>query len=424
MEIDINPEPAEVMHIDLNSAFAMTEQQANPLLRGKPVGITNRINDYAICITASYEAKALGIGIGTRYREARQIAKDFVMLESDPAKYQYVHRRLRTIFESYAEGSYMKSIDEGIIDFRNMRKVLKGRPLEDIGREIKQRIKEEVGDYMTVNVGIGMNLWLAKVAASFLKPDGLYTIDKHNLEAVYGMMRLTDLPYIASRNKVRLNEAGIMTPLDFFHTDEWVLRKQVFKSILGHTWYMKLRGHETEVQYGIKTVGRSYVLEHRTSDPEEIATLLYKACAKVARRLDQNKLAARGFMMGLGYAPRTAWDGMLIPGSPRGWYERHMYHTPVRRADQLYERAMDLFRRSPEGETVATLWMTAYAVEPYRADQLCIYDDGNVAYERIEDAMNTINDRYGEQVMTRASILSSKNPMKDKIPFGTVRYFN
>src|SRR5262245_37623826 len=137
VELRINPEPPEIMHIDLNSAFAMTEQQANPLLRGRPVGVTNRLNNSAICIAASYEAKSLGINLGTRNGEARRIAPNFVMIESDTAKYQYVNRKMREIFESYSPAARMKSVDEGVIDFRGMRRLLKGRRLEDIGREIK-----------------------------------------------------------------------------------------------------------------------------------------------------------------------------------------------------------------------------------------------------------------------------------------------
>src|SRR3954469_632783 len=116
MDIKPNPAAPEVMHIDLNSAFAMTEQQANPLLRGRPVGVTNRLNDYAICIAASYEAKKLGIKLGTRNGEAKIIAPNFVMRESDAAKYQYVNKQMQAIFSSYSPNFQMKSIDEGIID--------------------------------------------------------------------------------------------------------------------------------------------------------------------------------------------------------------------------------------------------------------------------------------------------------------------
>jgi DNA polymerase IV len=426
MELRINRERPEIMHIDLNSAFAMTEQQANPLLRGKPVGVTNRLNDYAICIAASYEAKGLGIGLGTRNGEARRIAPDFVMVESDAAKYQYVNRRMREIFEGYSPVFQMKSVDEGIIDFRGMRGILKGRALEDIGREIKQRVREEVGDYMTVNVGIGQNRWLAKVAAGFMKPDGLYEIGRDNLEAAYGFMDLMDLPYIAKRNKLRLNEAGIFTTLEFFQASEVVLSKQVFKSINGHHWYLKLRGYETEVEYGIRTVGRSYVLEHRTADPEEIATLLYKACAKIARRLRKNDLAARGLSMWFTYTGNAAvgrsWGARK--GARFSWSERKMYKVAVRRADQLYYRAMELFALSPPGEVLASIAITGYAVEPARMDQLALYESEDVRQDRIEDAINMVNDRYGELTLLPAAVAKSKNPMRDKIPFGTIRYFD
>ena len=427
MEVKPNPEPAEVMHIDLNSAFAMTEQQANPLLRGRPVGVTNRLNDYAICIAASYEAKRVGINLGTRNGEAKRIAPNFVMRESDAAKYQYVNKKMQAIFSSYSPSFQMKSIDEGIIDFRGMASLLKGRPLEDIGREIKQRVSEEVGDYMTVNVGIGQNRWLAKVAAGFMKPDGLYTIDSTNLELVYGLMNLVELPYIKRRMQRRLNEASIFTPLEFYRASERVLSKQVFRSVNGHHWYLKLRGYETEVEFGIRTVGRSYVLEHRTSDPEEMAALLYKACMKVARRLRKNDLAARGLMLWLGYAREPSWGSPKAWGGPRGWHERKMYKTSAHRADQLYTRALELYGRSLEefpGQVVASLVITTYGVEPVKSDQLYLWEGEDAQRDRIEAAMNVINDRYGELRVVPAAVMKSKNPMKDKIPFGTVRYFD
>lgn len=420
MEIEHNPAPPEVMHIDLNSAFAMTEQQANPMIRHRPVGVTNRLSDYAICIAASYEAKQLGVDLGMRAGEAKQRAPGFVMLEADPAKYQHVHKLMRQIFESYSPTAYMKSVDEGIIDFRDMQPILKGRPLEEIALEIKQRFRDEIGDYMTVNIGIGQNRWLAKVGASLDKPDGLNVIDKSNIADIYAKLRLTDLPYIAGRMKLRLNFAGIYTPLELYHTPEPKLSKQVFRSINGHHWYLKLRGYETEVEYGIRTVGRSYALEHRTNNPEQIKALLYKSAAKVARRLKCNDLAARGLMLYLGYGrPTDPWQQ-----HHRGYFERHMYATFAHRADQLYARAVDLFDRSRQGQVVSSLQMTAYALKPTQVDQLFLWDSLDAKLNRAEAAMNHLNDRYGEQTIVAAKVMASKNEMKDKIPFGSIRYFH
>lgn len=418
MQLESNHEPPEVMHIDLNSAFAMTEQQANPLLRHRPIGVTNRLNDYSICIAASHEAKILGIGLGTKQPEARMKAPNFVMLESDPGKYMYVHKKIQTIFASYSPVAYMKSVDEGIIDFRGMRRILKGRPLEDVAAEIKQRVADEVGDYMKVNIGIAQNRWLAKVAAGFLKPDGLFIIDRDNLELVYGLMNLTELPYIKWRNQERLNSAGIFTTLEFYHAPEPVLTKRVFKSINGHHWYLRLRGYETEVPFGIRTVSRNYVLEHRTADPEELATLFYKASVKVSRRMAQFDFAARGVMLWLGYVRSST-----PVRQPRSWYERQMFKVPVRRGDQIFARTMELFNRSPAGLVVNGLSLTCYALEPFKSEQAPLFEDTYVKRERLEDSINKVNDRYGELTVAPGTVVKSQNPMKDKIPFGSIRYF-
>ncbi|MBX4199521.1 hypothetical protein KW789_01370, partial [Candidatus Saccharibacteria bacterium] len=64
MHLPINTEPPHIMHIDLNSCFATVEQQARPLLRGRPVGVTNRGTKNACVVAASYEAKAQGVKVG------------------------------------------------------------------------------------------------------------------------------------------------------------------------------------------------------------------------------------------------------------------------------------------------------------------------------------------------------------------------
>ena len=133
MEIKPKPAAAEVMHNDLNSAFAMTEQQADPLLRGRPVGVTNRLNDYAICIAASDEAKRLGINLGTRNGEAKVIAPNFVMCESDSSKYQYVHKQMQAIFASFSPSFTIQSVGVGVFDFVLLWCLLEWRTLMDVG---------------------------------------------------------------------------------------------------------------------------------------------------------------------------------------------------------------------------------------------------------------------------------------------------
>ena len=63
----------DILYIDLNSCFATIEQQARPMLRGRPVAISNRITPNACIIAASYEAKARGVKVGMRRMEAQAL---------------------------------------------------------------------------------------------------------------------------------------------------------------------------------------------------------------------------------------------------------------------------------------------------------------------------------------------------------------
>ncbi|HEU4830758.1 MAG TPA: hypothetical protein VFS65_01135, partial [Candidatus Saccharimonadales bacterium] len=154
-----------IMHIDLNSCFATVEQQSRPRLRGRPVAVVNRRTENTGIVTASYEAKALGVQVGMKFKQAKLLAPGLIGLESDPAKYRFVYRRLLAIMSDYSAHITMKSIDEGIIDFHDSTDLMKGRTLEDIGHEIKQRLRDEIGVWMRCNVGISTNRFLAKTAA-------------------------------------------------------------------------------------------------------------------------------------------------------------------------------------------------------------------------------------------------------------------
>lgn len=169
MDLPINESEPKVMHIDLNSCFATVEQQANPLIRNKPVAVAAGVADACCVISPSYEAKKMGIKVGFRVRDAKALCPNIIILPPDPPKYRAVHLLFSKIFKSYSPNVVPKSIDEAIIDFSGTKYPEIG--LEKVGIEIKQRMKYEIGDYITCNIGIGTNRFLAKTAASLNKPE-------------------------------------------------------------------------------------------------------------------------------------------------------------------------------------------------------------------------------------------------------------
>lgn len=410
MKYDLSREKPLIMHIDLNSAFASAEQQAWPALRNRPMGVTNRLSKECCVIAASYEAKALGIKVGVRRSEALALCPNFIMLETDPSKYTHMYQALLRIMKSYSPDVKMKSIDEGIIDFHGIGGSLK-RPLVEIGMEIKERMKQEVGSYMRLNVGIGPNRFLAKTAAGLHKPDGLDVIDHKNLLDVYGSMELEDLNGIAEAFGARLRAHNIYTPLQFLAADPELLRRRVFKSIHGLHWHKRLRGYEVDdYPTNLGMVGRQWVVKQPSNDDEYLRSCLHFLAETTGMKLRYRGVEARGVCV---------WAAF----HNGGWSDKQMMRTTFYTNQDIWLHISRLFDRRPKHMIVRSMGLYLYELTPSTRSQLSMFDDIAKA-GFLTKAMDEINDFYGSFTIFSADGLTGKKNVKQKIPFGGTEYFN
>lgn len=405
----INPSPPLIMHIDLNSCFASIEQQAHPHLRNRPVAITNRLTKNACIITCSYEAKALGVKVGMRFSDAKKLAPEIIMVESDPAKYHFVYCQLTKIMKSYSPKVKMKSIDEGVIDFHNLNTTK--RPLTEIALEIKARLRSEVGNYMRCNIGIGPNQFLAKLAAGLNKPDGLDIISADNLIETLSKLELTDLPGIADHYSARLKAHGIFNPVQFFKAEADFLHRQVFKSIVGQYWHDRLHGYEVDDIKSTKgVVGRQFVMDGATNDEQKILARLQHLSQSTGMKLRANNLDARGV---------AVWCDFR---NGESYFKRKMFKTTFFSDKDIFERVVYLFNQRPTSMSVIRIGLYCYQLTPTSRSQLSILD----SYKKNEDltlAIDEINQRYGNFVLTYANALEGGKVIKQKVPFGSTEYF-
>jgi DNA polymerase-4 len=234
MALPINRNQPLIMHVDLNSCFATIEQQANPLFRRKLLVVAAYNTPGGTVVAPSIEAKRYGIKTGMAVRDARLLYPGVIVRPPDPPKYRAVHLLFRKIFTDYSPDVSPKSIDEAVIDFTDTY-ALYHRTLPDIGREIKRQFREEIGEWMRCSIGISTNRFLAKLAASFQKPDGLTIIDHTTVLKVYQAVSLLDLNGINTRYQAKLNANGIFTPMEFYEASLDTLKKQVF---LEYPWLL------------------------------------------------------------------------------------------------------------------------------------------------------------------------------------------
>jgi len=409
--LSINASEPRILHVDLNSAFATLEQQASPKSRGKPL-VVAAYNSPGGCVVApSIESKKLGIKTGMSVRDAKILCPDVIVRTPHPLLYRDAHLRFKKIFMDYTPYVTPKSIDEAVLDFTKINsQVLFRKSLIDIGFEIKKRIRREIGEWVSCNVGIGTNRFLAKTAASLHKPDGLDIITFRNVEKVYGQLELLDLCGINTRYQARLNVHGIFTPLDFLHADLQTLKKQVFQSICGYYWYLRVRGWEIDAEeLKRKTYGQSYALGKKSKDPKYLSSLLMKLTEKMGRRLRRAKKVATGIHVACGY----------IDGS--WWHKGKTFHDEMFTTDELFKKVMLVFNMQPERKVVTKLDVRCFNLADAKVVQEMMFELEKERKRKVAKALDKINDKWGERTIYPALMLGREKEVIDRIAFGGVK---
>jgi DNA polymerase-4 len=409
MDLQINTSEPRVMHIDLNSCFATVAQQAHPHLRGKPLAIAAYTTGGGCILATTKEAKRLGIQTGMRVRDARQICPDIIVRENDPDLVRDVSGNFMRICGDYSPEVIPKSIDEIIINFEATGDYHK-KTLPEIGMEIKKRFRKEIGEWISCNVGISTNRFLAKLASSLHKPDGLDVIDHKNLLDVYSSIPLLQLNGINVRYQRRLNVAGIVTPLDFFFATEATLRRQVFKGVVGNYWYFRLRGWEVDdYRSERKSYGQEYSLGKKTDDPDKLSAVIMMLTEKMGRRLRSRNLVAQGVHLGLLHDDWSHWH----KGKK---FDEILYTTP-----ELFKKAMDIFGHWPERKIVRKVAVTCFYLKPLDTVTPSLFDDDVERKRKAYKAVDFINDRYGEYVVAPATMMETRKTIIDRIAFAGLK---
>jgi len=393
------------MHVDFNSCFASIEQQANHLLRGKPLVVVPYLNSNAGCVlTASREARTFGIKTGMRLNEARKLCPNLLIRQSDPAKYRFVHLVLRKILEEYSNRVKPKSIDEFVLDLGDY---YDRSGLMSVGREIKSRIKREIGEWLTVSIGIGRSTFWAKTAAGLKKPDGLETIDENNYKEVYEKLKLTDLCGINDRLALRLGLVGIETVRQMYDSPVQKLR-EAFRSVAANYWYLRLRGLEVEVlDQSTKSFGHTYSLPDKLSTTVEWMGVLAKLSEKASYRMRKDGSVSSSLTVVVSFRDGDYFRKTIKLNKSDGDFgmvgkliETGLVDAPQKTARNLSVTYHNLSKKNNEQEELIA--------EIFKR-------------QKVITAMDKLKEKWGEWIITSARMMGEKESAPDAISFGNIR---
>jgi DNA polymerase-4 len=193
--------------MDLDAFFASCEQLQHPEYRGLPVVVGARPGQRGVVAAASYEARRFGIHSAMPISEALRRCPDAVFLRPDMQKYKHYSQQVFRILATITPVLEAASIDEAYLDVSGLER-LSGTP-ETIGREIKQRIRDETG--LTASVGIGPNRLIAKLGSEYRKPDGLTVIAPEQVLDFLAPMPVSNLRGLGQQTRKIFRRLGIST---------------------------------------------------------------------------------------------------------------------------------------------------------------------------------------------------------------------
>jgi DNA polymerase IV len=462
-----------ILHLDMNSYFASVEQQARPELRGRSVGVCEHLG--GIIIAPSVEAKRLGIKLGTTVWDARKICPGIVLLPTDPDKYRSVTERFMKILSDYSDIVERASIDEAFIDITpTISPPVIGGDEEGVwddalmlALEIKQRMKLEIGEWVSCSIGIGPNRLIAKIAADLdggtfpsvilegvptlvedddrISGDSIAALQNDNalldricvirpdqVDLLYDILKLTDIPGIGERTQHALNRLGISTLRDLalypvgnllnqFGINGYFLHSlanfdfpfsvipvetgiQARPRLRSGNWIPhQVRDDKIIIDVPGKSIGHMYTLPRETRDMGEIKGLIMKLAEKVGRRMRQH--SARGNVVHYFHS---------------GFGKQHKLGEYICDAREIYRATLSIFHQA---RLATPIKIAGISVSGFRFDQP--QEPMFEEYKRpgfLTRAMDQINDKYGEYTIGRALLLrAQKEWAKDTVGFSRMK---
>lgn len=204
----------KIVHVDMDAFYASVEQRDDASLRGRPVVVAWKGKRSVVC-AASYEARRFGVRSAIPAVHAERLCPEAVFVPPDFPRYRAVSDAVREIFQRHTEAIEPLSLDEAYLDVTTNKTGLPTATL--VAKTIRQQIREELN--LTASAGVAPNKFLAKIASDWKKPDGLFVIQPHEVQAFLLPLPVGRIPGVGKVTEARMGNVGIKTVGDIFAMD-------------------------------------------------------------------------------------------------------------------------------------------------------------------------------------------------------------
>ena len=386
----LSSRPAEpILHVDLDAFYASVEVLKDPSLAGKPV-VVGSPGPRGVVMSASYEARARGLHSAMPSLRARRVCPEAVFVPPDFDAYRAYSNRFREVLMSITPLVEPLSLDEAFLDVGGAT-LLFGTPLEMAGR-IRATVQSEL--LLTASVGVAANKFLAKLASTRAKPDGVIHVKDGEAVEFLHPLPVGALWGIGQKTGETLARLGVRTVGELARTPYAILERSLGEaSARGLTDLAWGRDDRTVVPFEApKSVSHEETYPKDLDDPDEILREILSLSHRVAARLRAD-----------GYRARTVTLKLRLPSFSTLTRSRTLPRATDVGAD-VFHVARDLFLRLPEGRRrFRLIGVGASGLMPAGAEQIALVREGR--WGQAEQALDRIERRFGQGSALPAALL-------------------
>jgi nucleotidyltransferase/DNA polymerase involved in DNA repair len=290
-----------LLHVDMDAFYASVSLLDHPHLRGTPVivGGGNR----GVVLSATYEARRYGVHSAMSMTRARRLCPTATVLQPDHARYSRVSAAVMEVFRSVTPLVEPLSLDEAFLDVAGSVRRL-GTPTH-IGETIRARVHDEQG--ITCSVGVAPNKFLAKLASTRVKPDGLLVVPADDVVGFLHPLPVGALWGVGERTEEALTRLGLRTVGDLARIPQTTLERALGRAAGAHlaalAWGRDERvvvPHEPD-----KSIGAEETFGTDVDDPDIVHRELLRLAERVAGRLRASGYAGRTVSVKVRFADFT-----------------------------------------------------------------------------------------------------------------------
>lgn len=378
-------------HIDLNAFFASCEELLDPSLKGKPLVVGGK-SRRSVISTANYEARKYGIHSAMPMQQAEKLCKDLVIVNGHYAFYSDMSHQFMQIIHSYTDLVEKASIDECYADMTDV--ICRYPKPLDVAFEIQRRVLEETG--LRCSIGIGPNMFLAKMASDMKKPMGITVLRIRDVPEKMWPLPIKEMQGIGKRTVPLMEDLNIHTIKDLATYQNL----NALKPVLGkniESMIKRANGYDDRTlmtDYDSKSMGISETLLEDVTDYDELRGLIRTLCRRLSKRLKEAHKAGYHVSMRICY-----YDFRNANKSKK-------LSAPIWTSDDLFVQAMILFDSSYEEEEAVRLIgvsVSDFAGEDFLAKQVSLFDAPEE--ESTSEILHDLNHQLGTQAFVRASSL-------------------